>query len=312
MVNLPALRRGAAAAVIALSLAACASTSENGAAPVAAPSKDSLVALNDTFRAAYRELRTWRTSRLDPVIIVQFDDLHLIRAGKTTTETFTPPIYHQYKAIAHIPLALYVKLARYPEQPFDKAMLEWLTAYMKQVQAAGASLDGRPGWTPEQLGIHKKIVADSLKFMETIGAAEQFHDDQLNAYTRAMRPLVLASADAAARAQLDGLHALVNKWKAELGPHWSHVDVVVLGPKQPRPGNVQYEYFVRAMGRGAVGKRLWYAEGIFDKDGGMNLLGTILVDRATSLAFFDDPVRLERDLLADAAQRHLNRLFPRR
>jgi hypothetical protein len=44
----------------------------------------------------------------------------------------------------------------------------------------------------------------------------------------------------------------------------------------------------------------------------MNLLGTILNDRAASLAFFDDPVRLERDLLADAAQRHLNRLFPRR
>lgn len=309
MVNLPALRRGAAAAVIALSLAASPALAQSGAP---APDKDPLVTLNDTFRAAYRDLRKWRTDRIDPVIIVQFDDLHLIRAGKTTTTTFTPPIYHQYKAIAHIPLALYVKLARHPERPFDKEMLEWLTAYMKQVQAAGASLDGRPGWTPEQLRIHKKIVADSLKFMETIGAAEQFHDNQLNAYTRAMRPLVLASADAAARAQLDGLHAAVNKVRAELGPHWSHVDVVVLGPKQPRPGNVQYEYFARAMGRGAVGKRLWYAEGIFDKDGGMNLLGTILNDRAASLAFFDDPVRLERDLLADAAQRHLNRLFPRR
>lgn len=308
MVYLPALRRGAAAAFLALSFTACAALAET-AAPAAT---DPLVTLNDTFRAAYRDLRGWRTSRLDPVIIVQFDDLHLIRAGKTTTTTFTPPIYHQYKAIAHIPLALYVKLARYPERPFDKEMLAWLTAYMKQVQAAGASLDGRPGWTSEQLRLHKKIVADSLKFMETIGAAEQFHDSQLDAYTRAMAPLVLASADAAARAQLDGLHAAVNKIRAELGPHWSHVDVVVLGPKQPRPGNVQYEYFVRAMGRGAVGKRLWYAEGIFDKDGGMNLLGTILNDRAASIAFFKDPVRLERDLLADAAQRHLNRLFPRR
>jgi hypothetical protein len=66
------------------------------------------------------------------------------------------------------------------------------------------------------------------------------------------------------------------------------------------------------MSRGAVGKRLWYAEGVFDKDGGLNLLGTILVDRGASLAFFNDPARLERDLLADAAQRHLNRLFPRR
>jgi hypothetical protein len=66
------------------------------------------------------------------------------------------------------------------------------------------------------------------------------------------------------------------------------------------------------MGPGAEGRRLWYAEGVFDKDGGLNLLGTILVDRGASLAFFANPVRLERDLLADSAARHLDRLFPRR
>jgi len=308
MIAMPATSRGLAAVAIAFSLAACAGTGPG----TPAPSKEPLVALNDTFRATYRDLRKWRIDTLDPVIVVQFDDLHLIRKGQTRTERFTPPIYHEYKAIAHIPLALYAKLARIPEQPFDKAMLEWLTAYMKQVQAAAASLDGRPGWTPAQLALHKKIAAESLAFMEKIGAQEQYHEEQLTAYTRAMRPLVLASADAAAKAQLDGLHALVNKWRAELGPHWSHVDVVVLGPKQPRPGNVQYEYFRRAMGPGAEGRRLWYAEGIFDKDGGMTLLGTILVDRGASITFFNDPKRLERDLLADAARRHLDRMFPRR
>lgn len=306
----PIMGRCFAAAALALSLAACAGTGP--VAPAAAPSKDALVALNDTFRATYRETRAWRLARLDPVIVVQFDDLHLVRAGQTRTETFTPPIYHQFKAVAHIPLALYAKLAPLPGRPFDKATLDWLTMYLKQVQAAGASLDGRAGWTPEQLRLHKKIVADSIAFIEKIGGAEQVADEELTAYTRAMRPLVLASADAAAKAQLDGLHALVGKWRAELGPRWTHVDVVVLGPKQPRPGNVQYEYFRRAMGAGAEGRRLWYAEGIFDKQGGLNLLGTILVDRGASLAFFDNPKLLERDLLADAARRHLDRLFPRR
>ncbi len=311
MVKRTALRRGLAAGALALSLAACASTAPNGASP-AAPGKDALTALNDTFRATYRETRAWRLARLDPIIVVQFDDLHLVRAGQTRTEKFTPAIYHEYKAIAHIPLALYAKLAPLPGRPFEKPTLDWLTMYLKQVQAAGASLDGRPGWTPEQLRLHKKIVADSVAFIEKIGRAEKVADEELTAYTRAMRPLVLASADAAARVQLDGLHALVNKWRAELGPRWTHVDVVVLGPKQPRVGNLQYAYFQRALGRGAEGRRLWYAEGVFDKDGGLNLLGTILIDRGASLAFFNDPVRLERDLLADAAARHLDRLFPRR
>jgi hypothetical protein len=305
----PLLRRGLAAVALALALAACAAT----APETAAPAKDPLAALNDSFRAAYREARSGRIARVDPVMVVQFDDLHLIRAGRTRTETFTPPVYHQYKAIAHIPLALYVKLAPLGGRPFDAATLDWLAAYAQQVQAAGASLDGRAGWTPAQLRDHQAIVAAAARFIAAIGAAKQMGDAELTAYTRAMRPLVLAGADAAARAQLDGLHALVGKWRAEMGAGpWSRLHVVVLGPKQPRPGNVQYAYFQRALGRGAEGRRLWYAEGVFDKDGGVTLMGTILLDRGASLAFFGDPVRLERDLLADAAARHLDRLFPRR
>jgi len=306
MSALPAFRR-AAAALFALSLAGFA---ESGAAQTA--SKDALGTLNDTFRASYRELHDWRTGSLDPIIIVQFDQLHLIRNGKVTTETFTPPVYHDYKAISHIPLALYMKLARHVGRPFDKAMLEWLTMYLKQIQAAAASLEGRPGWTAENLRLHKQIATASEKFIEKIAGAEEVGDQELTNYTRAMRPLVLASADAAAKAQLEGLHALVTKWRTEIGQRWTHVDVVVLGPKQPRQGNLQYAYFKRAMGPGAEGRRLWYAEGIFDKDGGLNLLGTILIDRGASIAFFADPVRLERDLLADAAQRHINRLFAKR
>jgi len=308
MHTLPAFRRATAAAAFALSLA----FAHHGAAETATPPKDALGTLNDSFRASYRELREWRISSLDPIIIVQFDDLHLVRNGKVQTEKFTPPVYHDYKAISHIPLALYTKLARHVGRPFDKAMLEWLTMYLKQIQAAAASLDGRPGWTPEQLRLHKQIATASEKFIEKIGGAEECSDQELTNYTRMMRPLVLASADAAAKVQLDGLHALVTKWRAELGPRWTHVDVVVLGPKQPRPGNVQYAYFKRAMGPGAEGRRLWYAEGVFDKDGGLNLLGTILIDRGASLAFFANPTRLERDLLADGAARHLDRLFMKR
>jgi hypothetical protein len=309
MFSLTALRRSAAAAVITLSFAAFAA----GAFAQATPTpKDALATLNDWFRASYRELRQWRIDSLDPIIIVQFDQLHLVRNGKTTTETFTPPVYHDYKAISHIPLALYTKLARHVGRPFDKAMLDWLTMYLKQIQAAAASLDGRPGWTRAQVLLHRQITTASEKFIERIGGREEVSDEDLTQYTRMLRPLVLASADAAARAQLDGLHALVTRWRAELGPKWTHVDVVVLGPKQPRPGNLQYAYFKRAMGPGAEGRRLWYAEGVFDKDGGLNLLGTILIDRGASLAFFANPVRLERDLLADGAARHLDRLFPRR
>ena len=50
------LRRGVAAAALLFSLAACANTAGN---EPAAPAKDNLTTLNDTFRAAYKDTRAW-------------------------------------------------------------------------------------------------------------------------------------------------------------------------------------------------------------------------------------------------------------
>ena len=83
----------------------------------------------------------------------------------------------------------------------------------------------------------------------------------------------------------------------------------MLGPKTPRPGNVQLEYFAYALGRDAVDKRLVYAEGVFDVDGGLQVLATLVADRAAGRDVFDEEGRLERDFMADGAQAHLLRLF---
>ena len=90
---------------------------------------------------------------------------------------------------------------------------------------------------------------------------------------------------------------------------WKRLKVVVLVPRQARVGNLQYGYFVRAMGKSAEGTRLFYAEGIFDAKGGRRLLGTILLDREASVAYFGDTRRLERDFLSDAAAAHTARIF---
>jgi hypothetical protein len=83
----------------------------------------------------------------------------------------------------------------------------------------------------------------------------------------------------------------------------------VLGPRPPRPGNLQLEYFAYALGRDAIDRRLIYAEGVFDVDGGLQLLATLLADRAAGRDLFAEERRLERDMMADGAQAHLLRLF---
>ena len=69
------------AAIPLLLLAAACSTPRGTSAPGAG---DPLVSLNDTFRAEYRQARADRLTRIGTVIVVAFDDLHLIREGKPT------------------------------------------------------------------------------------------------------------------------------------------------------------------------------------------------------------------------------------
>ncbi len=106
------------------------------------------------------------------------------------------------------------------------------------------------------------------------------------------------------------MHALVTRWRAELSDaEWNRLYVVVLGPKVARAGNAQLEYFAYAMGRDTIDTRLIYAESLFTVPQGLDLLATLVRDRDASDYFFDDPMRLDRDLLADAAQLHLKRMF---
>src|SRR3546814_15118151 len=99
---------------------------------------------------------------------------------------------------------------------------------------------------------------------------------EIETAARAAAPALLANGYDAARVQLDALHAKVEQWRAELGPvEWERLRVMVLGPRMPRHGTLQFEYFAYAMGRDAVGRPLIYAEGIFAPQHPLNILAPI-------------------------------------
>lgn len=272
---------------------------------------DPLVTLNKLFRSEYAAARKATLTAAEPVIVVQFDQLVLFHDGTKKVETFTPAIYHEVKAIAHVPLTLYVTLARRTGRPLDDAVIGVLGNLRARIGAAEKSLAGRPGWTAAIEESNRRIIAAALALIDATVKSKAISTAALERYTRRMRPLILRNADVAARAQLEGLNELVQRWRKRLGEAvWRKTYVVVLAPRQARPGSLQYAYFRRIMGQRAEGVRLFYAENIFSADGGARLLGTILLDRGAGSAFFADPRRLERDLLADAAIQYLGRLLP--
>ena len=280
-----------------------------GGSALAAAAKDPLDAINGAFRSAYAEARADTLSKAGPVIVVRFDSLILHRNGSSQEWSFTPKRYHETKSVSHLTLGIFVALAGKTGRPLDRRTAARLRRFRTLVEPAIASIRNR-GWPSPAVLTHERILRGSARFIDVALSRGRVSENALAEFARRMRPLVLESGRIAAEAQLDGLHQRTTTIRKALGDNgWRRLKVIVLGPRQARVGNLQYSYFARAMGKDAEGVRLFYAEGIFDPKGGRRLLGTILLDRVASRAYFGDPKRLERDFLSDAAAAHIARLF---
>jgi hypothetical protein len=300
------IRRATVTAACALSVMLV-----TGTPPIAAaekPAADPLVEINKSFRTIYAARRTEILKRAEPIIVVKFDAAVLLHRGTRREVNFTPRIYHETKAVSHTVLAAVAALSGKTDRPLSPATRKQLSDLRALIAPAEASLAKR-GWPAGMTATHRAMLAATRDFIDRCLAAGRVRGAGLTDFARRMQPYVLESGRVAAEAQLNGLHALMTRWRRALGPAWARVWVVNLAPRQARPGNLQHTYLARLMGAKTVGLRLISGENIFDEKGALRLLGTIILDRAASRAFFGDPARLERDFLSDAAARHVGRIF---
>jgi hypothetical protein len=135
---------------------------------------------------------------------------------------------------------------------------------------------------------------------------------RLAVFGKLVGPWLLANAAEAARAQVDGLDAAFRDFRGQLSPdEWSRLYVIVLGFRMMRPGNLQFGYFANAMGSDAVDRHLIYGENLTTLEAGQTLLSIIVTDRGLSATFFGDPLRMDRDILADGAEQRFLEIFGR-
>jgi hypothetical protein len=306
--NLGALRRRLAA--VALAAALCGA----GAGWAAEPATDpALLELNAASRAAYAVGREALLLMEETIIVVESTDLVLIRGESEERVPFTPPLYHALKAVAHLPLGIYGTLVPITSGalPFD----DWrprLTELRARAVAAAERLDGA-GFDEVQLRRQRALIDAAVAFIDETFEEDRISGYKLRQFARDIAPLTLANAADAARVQVDGLHAAFERIRDGLHPRAVEtLHVMVLGPKAPREGNLQYEYFVAALGGGAAAERqVIYAESIFDKERALDLLETVLIDRRIGEDFYRDEARMARDLLADGAAVRLMEIFGR-
>jgi hypothetical protein len=293
---------------------ACAAIGQSPAPPQVqtAPAADPLTTLNNAFHAAYVRTKEANLERGGPVILMEGDNMVLRHRGKRLEVPYTPAVYHILKDVAHIPLALDVILApRAGEETLSDAVLAELREYRGLMTSAEPSLAAH-GLDFEQLDRQKKILAECRGFLDSVVQARRCPRDERVAFARRMTPLVMKNVGEATRAELDALHARVKAWRSEMtDEEWKAIKVVILGSALPRQQNAAVQYFARLLGEPGEGPRIIYAESIHEEEKALDLMATRAVDTKIGIDFFNDPARMHRDLLSDAARDYLPLLIDR-
>ena len=278
-------------------------------APAGPVQPEALTALNNAFRAAYADAKSRVLSSSVPTLIVNGARFSLVRDGGRVEANVGVAIYDPVKTIAHIPLAIYVTLTP-GNGAIDDGRLKTLNGLRELIPPAEASLDilKLPAAT---LARQRQIVTSSLAFLDNVAGKRRFTRSALVDFTRSMAPLVMENVTEATRAQLDATHAQVSAWRRELSSReWDELHVLIIGPHMPREDLVVTQYFLRLLHEPKEGRRVVYAESLWEEPKALDLLGTHLLDGSVGEAFFGDYMRMHRDLLGDAAGQYLPRLLP--
>ena len=269
---------------------------------------DALDRLNAAFRDTYRSAKARQVART--VIVLNGDQALLLRGNATAAEAEVRPyLYHRLKSVDHVALALYLELLAMDEGSLTGPARErWAGLRALAAQArAGLGAPFAPGPVLER---QQLILDRSLAVMDGLLKAGRGSRAQAAAFAAELSAPLMANVADGAALQLEALHRVVTQWrKAMPASEWDALKVVLIGAHMPREGEVNFQYFSRLLGQPKEGDRIIYAEGLWDVKDALDLLATHGVDRGLGEAFFGDPERMHRDLLADAAKAWLARTF---
>ena len=193
------------------------------AAPQANPTPADVFAATDLeFRALYAGGRAATLEKIDPLIVVELDNLILYHKGKRTEAKVIPPLYHRLKVVSHIPLAIYVSLAPYGTMPIDDDRLGRLRTFNARVAAVQAVAGSDPASMRSKFGDRGRSLSTVALCWTVRLSAGKYDPAELQALTRAAGPIVLANASDAAKAEIDAYHAQITAWRRDIPPgDWS-------------------------------------------------------------------------------------------
>ncbi len=264
--------------------------------------------LDGSFIAAHAVANKFNLASGDPIILLRDGEMILMRDGTEESTTVILPAYNTYKTFAHLPVAIYLMLAPAGGDKLDTRRVERLIDYRAKMDRVEETIE-QIGLKPSTIERQKEMVALSKQFLDQVIERRQCSIDELYTFTRPILPLIEMNIADAARSQLDAMHRQVMAWKEEISSEqWSKLRVALKGPVLARKDELAKQYFERALHIEGEGTRMVFMEMYYPPTPMLTLLATRSVDQGISIAFFDDPDRMFRDVLADAATAYIKRL----
>ena len=270
--------------------------------------KDPFVKLNSAFRLAYADARGEALRMTGPVVISRHHFLVLHYRGERYEGAKIDETYDQLKTVAHAPLAIYVMLAGHVDGSLAQAECDRIRAFCDLMNPVHTALDSC-ALRSHQKERQRRLLDCCKSFLDGVLADGKCGRSDLTRFCRECAPDLMQNTSEAALVRLEAYHRQMCAWRKVIeAEDWDRLRVVVTGAQMPRPGNLAVQYFARLLGESGEGKRIIYAEALFDETSALNLLGTHRLDASAAQAFFGDRSRLNRDLLADATPTALDTL----
>ena len=254
-----------------------------------------------------------------PVIVLIGDDATLLCDGGEQREQVIPARYHELKALAHLAFGVQLTLMANGSGRLTELTASELHQKRAQIREIQAAINTSPACASSSrtTNVPAELLCRARTLVDRVLTEGVVDFERLQENVRALASHALGTAQLAVCIELEQLHALLGRWRNNLGERrWAGLYVVACGAHQPRYREAACQYFGRLLhqpeGSGAEREdRLVYGEGLCDVDSALDLLARHIVDQRASDLLFGDRRRLQEDLLADAASTEVRKLFPK-
>jgi hypothetical protein len=286
------------------------------------PHNGPFAAFNIGFHKTYTRLVEQVLAQLGdsvPVVVLIGDDATLLCDGREQREPVIPTRYHELKALAHLGFGVQLTLMANGSGPLTELTANELhekRAHIREAQAIANTASSTPTVTVAPKA-SAELLCRARALVDRVLEEGVVNFERLHEHVHALASHGLETAQLAVCIELEQLHALLGRWRNDLGEgRWAGLYVVICGAHQPRYREATCQYFGQLLhqpeGYGAErDDRLVYGEGLCDVNTALDLLARHIVDQRASNLLFGDRRRLQEDLLADAANAEVRKLFPK-